>query len=714
MGDSLKPGTLLNWYRIESILGRGGFGTTYLASDTNLHTRVAIKEFLPADISTRILGDEVTPKSDADRDLYRWGLERFLDEARILAQFKHPNIVRVLTVFEANNTAYMVMEYEHGNSLALLAREPAYRSEAWLKSLFGQILDGLADVHRKNIIHRDIKPANIFVREDGSPVLLDFGSARQSVAGQQKAMTRLMTKGYAPYEQIDEVGGEQGPWTDIYSIGATLYYIVAGELPVDALSRFTRVVQHRPDPFVPLRRKVQPGAYTRDFLDAIDAALAFEPHDRPQSIEAFTPMLMGERATQAAPVAQDDAQATVLDPVQVKADPFVRSAERREQALAWDTGGDTAGEGGTQEPVTPLPVARVNPATAEVHADPVEDFRPKPQPQRQRRRRSQFPWRSVVLVLIGLITAGGAYQLYRSGQFDAMLAGLSGQAETQARAGEEAQARAEAEAKARAEAEAKARAEAEAKARAEAEAKARAEAEAKARAEAEAKARAEAEAKARAEAEAKARAEAEAKARAEAEAKARAAEQARAQTEAAARASQAPRAVPETAVQAGAPQVSGDEPESGMVWQTEQLLPNADTTRAGIEADEAARRAAAQEARLTRLDEQRGKSGLEMLNIRLTEFAGAIKRLDAAALSAASEPSARSRALIKGISERYVRADIAISGVSVSEARGLARAVVTLNRVYREDGQYVIPGKDWQRFDLTMEREDGLWSPLRW
>lgn len=739
MGESLKPGTLLNWFRIESILGRGGFGTTYLATDTNLKTQVAIKEFLPSEITTRVLGDEVMPRTEHDQQMYRWGLDRFLEEARILAQFKHRNIVRVLTVFESNNTAYMVMEYEQGSNLAALAREPAYRSEARLKSLFGQILAGLAEVHRKDIIHRDIKPANIYVREDGSPVLLDFGSARQSVAGQQKTMTRLMTKGYAPYEQIDEVGGVQGPWTDIYSIGATLYYIIANELPADSLSRFTRVIQKRPDPLIPLRKKVQPGLYTRTFLDAIDQALAFEPHDRPQSIEAFMPQLLGERAAAMPVAAPSSEDATVIDPVALNTDPFVRSARRREAAMVLDTTGEPSQEviSRPSAPIAQEPRRETRPVAASVTADPsvvpptptpvpaprkartepraadqvesgAEDFRPR----RRSTARRRFPWWALGSLLIVLGLAGGAFQLYESGQW-ATLTGIAAKdtLESQRLEAEKEQAR-QAAIAAQAESEAERR-------QAESDAARAAEKQAAERAAAERARQAELEAERREAARREAQARREAEAEAERLAAARREEERAAAAAAAERAEQVAKAEAER--QATLARQREEARQAELAAETaarEQAAQQAqiaeEQARAVAEAEEASRRALEQETRIQQLDEQGGKSGLEMLNVRLTEFAEALKRLDANRLLQTSEPSQRSRAVLTGISDRYQRADISISGVTVSEARGVARAVVSLNRVYRADGQYVIPGDDWRSFDLTMNREGGIWSRLRW
>ncbi len=178
--NALIPGYKLHWYKIKNVLGQGGFGITYLAEDTNLNQSVAIKEFLPIEMAVRDQSFSVHPVSSEYGDQFKWGLDRFMSEAQTLAKFKHPNIVRVLTVFPENNTAYMVMEYEHGKAMDELLKNKSTLSEEKLKVIILPILDGLKQVHAAGFIHRDIKPANIFIRDDGSPVLLDFGSARQS------------------------------------------------------------------------------------------------------------------------------------------------------------------------------------------------------------------------------------------------------------------------------------------------------------------------------------------------------------------------------------------------------------------------------------------------------------------------------------------------------------------------------------------------------
>ena len=310
---ALPSGYKLHWYVIGSVIGQGGFGITYLALDTNLDQRVAIKEFLPTELVTRSRDSQVHPLTADHNETYGWGLNRFVSEARTLAKFRHPNIVRVLSVFEANRTAYMVMEYERGESLENALRAGRVAGEERLREIFMPLLDGLKMVHEAGFIHRDIKPDNIYLREDGSPVLLDFGSARRALGVATRTLTALVTPGYAPFEQYDtSAAGEkkQGPWTDIYALGATLYRAIIGTGPPDAMARVNAVMGGE-DVFVPAVRKAH-GKASPEMLAAIDWALEFLPENRPQSLDAWRAALLGE----------------VPPPARVPPKPLMTSSER--------------------------------------------------------------------------------------------------------------------------------------------------------------------------------------------------------------------------------------------------------------------------------------------------------------------------------------------------------------------------------------------------
>ena len=281
--NALKPGTRIHWYEITDILGLGGFGITYLAHDMNLDHEVAIKEYLPVDLATRDDKGNVQAVSSEHTDRYLWGLGRFLDEARTIGKFRHPNIVRVRNVFEANNSAYMVMDYELGESLQEILSRRKTLDEEDIKSVISPIIDGVRHVHAGGFIHRDIKPANIFMRVDGDPVLLDFGSARKSLEETNKSLTSIFSRGYAPIEQYNTSEDTQGPWTDIYSLGATLYRSIAGVPPTDAVDRSAAISHTSRDTYV-TAVEIGKDKYSLPLLEAIDHALQFRQQDRPQSI----------------------------------------------------------------------------------------------------------------------------------------------------------------------------------------------------------------------------------------------------------------------------------------------------------------------------------------------------------------------------------------------------------------------------------------------
>ena len=281
--NALPANYRLQEFELLSVLGAGGFGITYMGMDHLLNKMVAIKEYLPNDFAVRRDHESVLPKSTADKDNFAWGLDRFLDEARVLARFDHPNIIRVHRYFESNGTAYIVMDYAEGATLDDRLKSKRTLKLGELNDILLPILDGLEVVHRANFLHRDLKPSNIIIRKDGTPIILDFGAARQAVSAKSRSVTAIVTPGYAPIEQYS-TKGNQGPWTDIYALAAIAYRCIVGARPADATERVYD------DPlvgWVDNRR-----GWARPFLQAVDGALAFKEKDRPQSIDEWRKLLI--------------------------------------------------------------------------------------------------------------------------------------------------------------------------------------------------------------------------------------------------------------------------------------------------------------------------------------------------------------------------------------------------------------------------------------
>jgi len=277
--NALPLNSMLMEYRLVSVLGAGGFGITYLARDTNLEKDVAIKEYLPGSVAVRAPDQSVRPTSDAQRDDYKWGLERFIQESRTLAKFGHSNIVRVNRFFESNGTGYMVMDYEDGEALkSYLARNP-FPAEPKLKQLLSPLLDGLEKVHAAGFLHRDIKPDNIYVRADGTPVLLDFGAARQTLTSARPKLAPMYTPGFAAPEQYRDPD-RLGPWTDVYGTGASMFACLAAFAPQAADAR----VQ---EDHLVSAKKIWAGQYSDNILEVIDWCLRLDPLERPQSVFAL-------------------------------------------------------------------------------------------------------------------------------------------------------------------------------------------------------------------------------------------------------------------------------------------------------------------------------------------------------------------------------------------------------------------------------------------
>ena len=283
---TLAVGTEIGRYEIREILGIGGFGVTYKAWDPKLKRLVAIKEYLPADTAVRA-NDTIHVQAHESRvEEYRFGLDRFLKEAEILAKFPHPNIVAVFDYYQQNNTAYLIMNFEQGQTLSQYVKTQGGRlEEGELRNLIKPILKGLEHIHKQDYYHRDVKPSNIYLREHGEPVLIDFGAARQALGNRSRSLTAIVSAGFAPSEQYGSDFKKQGPWSDIYAVGATLYCCISGFKPVDAPTRQSAILEDESDPLIPAVT-LGKGRYTTHLLQLIDWMLQPAIRKRPQTVGA--------------------------------------------------------------------------------------------------------------------------------------------------------------------------------------------------------------------------------------------------------------------------------------------------------------------------------------------------------------------------------------------------------------------------------------------
>lgn len=280
----LPDGLEIAGYRIVKKIASGGFSIVYLAYDEDGNA-VAIKEYLPSSLALRQPG-ELRPAISADNlPAFRMGLKCFFEEGRALARIAHPNVVSVINFFRANDTVYMVMAYESGRSLQdhiLRRREKGERplvSERFIRKMFNQVMNGLREVHANKLLHLDLKPANIYLRMDGTPILLDFGAARQTLKTDMPKLYPMYTPGFAPPEMYLK-NGSLGPWTDIYSIGAAIFACMVGAPPQPADQR--KVNDKMEEHF----RKLE-GTYSRELLDVVRWSLCIDPMERPQSVFAL-------------------------------------------------------------------------------------------------------------------------------------------------------------------------------------------------------------------------------------------------------------------------------------------------------------------------------------------------------------------------------------------------------------------------------------------
>ena len=282
-GNALPKGTMLGEFEVRGIIGEGGFGIVYEAWDLSLQRTVALKEYIPGELAMRAGDLSVTLRSQKHRETFDLGLKSFINEARMLASFDHPSLVKVYRFWQDRGTAFMAMPWYRGPTLkkSLLSRSSP-PDEPWLLRLLDPLTVALSVLHEKQCYHRDIAPDNIILSEEtGLPILLDFGAARRVIGNRSEALTVILKPGYAPIEQYAEIPNlQQGPWTDVYALAAVVHLAITGKTPPTAVSRIVD------DSYVPLQIYAK-GRYAQDFLLAIDRALAVRPENRTQTIDEF-------------------------------------------------------------------------------------------------------------------------------------------------------------------------------------------------------------------------------------------------------------------------------------------------------------------------------------------------------------------------------------------------------------------------------------------
>lgn len=387
--DALASGTRLGEFELVRLLGVGGFGMVYQAYDHSLQRSVAIKEYIPTALAGRTGGASVVIRSSLDGSSYQAGLQSFVAEARLLAQFDHPSLVKVLRFWESNNTAYMVMPLYHGVTLkqarSQMRRPP---SEAWLRQVLWSVLEALKLLHAHQTLHRDVSPDNIFLQDVGPPVLLDLGSARRAIGDLSRKHTAVLKVNYAPIEQYaDARDMVQGAWSDLYSLAAVVHGYLANDLPLPATFRVLRDRMPSMRDLAQSAQSLYGCSYSPAFVDTLDRSLAIRPEDRPQSVEAFAEAL----ELQVRPdMARFDWRAAMGEGWQLS---------REEQAARAKPHPADLAEQPTQfvyRPAAPMVVDIV--AQPPVQIDP-------PRPWLSRAKR----WRAAAAALLVALSAGGAY-----------------------------------------------------------------------------------------------------------------------------------------------------------------------------------------------------------------------------------------------------------------------------------------------------------------
>jgi serine/threonine protein kinase len=311
-GESALPaGIKVHEFRIEKLIGEGGFGIVYLAYDESLDRTIALKEYMPSQLAERADGTlSVRARSERHADTFEAGLRSFINEAKLLARFDHPSLLKVYRFFQANGTAYMAMPFYEGQTLkAVLRAISGPPDERWLRRILHQLLDGLEVIHAYECYHRDIAPDNILIQND-TPILLDFGAARRVIGDMTRTLTVILKPGYAPIEQYGEDPNlKQGAWTDIYALAGVVHFALTRQAPPSSIARVMS------DELVPLAQRMR-GVYSDRFLKTIDAALSVRPQDRPQSVAQLRAMLLGSDTADDAP----PGRLLAIEPLAARAD----------------------------------------------------------------------------------------------------------------------------------------------------------------------------------------------------------------------------------------------------------------------------------------------------------------------------------------------------------------------------------------------------------
>jgi serine/threonine protein kinase len=349
---TLEAGARLGEFEVTKTLGEGGFGIVYLAWDHSLDRKVALKEYMPTSLAYRAGPSDIKPRSERHRETFEAGLKSFINEAKLLAQFDHPSLLKVYRFWEANGTAYMVMPFLEGATLRDTVRAMGGPPpESWILGLLAPLFDALAMLHASQIYHRDIAPDNVLLlAETGRPLLLDFGAARRVIGDMTQALTAILKPGYAPVEQYADMPGlKQGPWTDVYALAAVVHWMITSKTPPPSVGRLFD------DPYVPLAQSAA-GRYSDAFLRAIDHALAVLPEKRTASIEAMRAELFGAALPAATPLPGSTSGALPQDVPRSQPQPQPQRLEPTRQVVP-PTVPPTRGEGSTAP--APAPASRM-------------------------------------------------------------------------------------------------------------------------------------------------------------------------------------------------------------------------------------------------------------------------------------------------------------------------------------------------------------------